>query len=123
MNFLGYRLKELREQKNMSQEVLAERSNLRQGEISAIERGDNTNPNGGKVIAIARALGISNAGYFYYEDEQLMVEKINLPPGYTQIIIPEEDSAFIDIALKSKSLGMNVNALQSLIEMVKQIKN
>jgi len=121
MIFLGRKLRMLRESKKMSQEVLAEVSGLRQGEISAIERGDNENPNGAKVAALAQALGITNISYFYSEEEPPTAKALDIPPGHQQVIIKDDELPFVETVLKLKSEGISHDSFVKLLDIILEV--
>lgn len=53
---MGYRLKEIREEKGITQEELEKKSGVSRQTISAIENNDNYQAKTGTLIALARAL-------------------------------------------------------------------
>lgn len=53
---LGYRIKEFREARNMTQDELAKRSGVSRGTISAMENGIDRNTSTKTLLKIARAL-------------------------------------------------------------------
>lgn len=53
---MGYRIKEMREAKKMTQEELAEKSGVSRGTISALENGTMRSTMSKTLIALARAL-------------------------------------------------------------------
>jgi len=53
---MGYRLKEVREQKKMSQDELSEKSGVSRQTISAIENNDDYQAKTGTLYALANAL-------------------------------------------------------------------
>lgn len=53
---MGYRLKEMREQKGITQEELERTSGVSRQTISAIENNDNYQAKTGTLLALARAL-------------------------------------------------------------------
>lgn len=55
---MGYKIKEVREAKNMTQEELAERSGVSRGTISALENGTSRATTTKTLMNIARALGV-----------------------------------------------------------------
>lgn len=55
---MGYRIREEREKKNMTQEELSERSGVSRGTISALENGTSRSTTTKTLMNIARALGI-----------------------------------------------------------------
>lgn len=56
---MGYRIKEVREAKNMTQEELSEASGVSRGTISALENGTSRATTTKTLMNIARALGVS----------------------------------------------------------------
>lgn len=56
---MGYRIKEVREAKNMTQEELSEASGVSRGTISALENGTSRATTTKTLMSIARALGVS----------------------------------------------------------------
>lgn len=56
---MGYRVKELREVLNMTQEDLAQKSGVSRGTISAMENGSSKATSTRTFVKIARALGTS----------------------------------------------------------------
>lgn len=62
---MGYRIKEVREQKHMTQEELAERSGVSRGTISALENGSMRNTGSKTLLRIASALGVSIDHIFF----------------------------------------------------------
>ncbi len=53
---MGYRLKEIREEKGITQEELEKQSNVSRQTISAIENNDDYQAKTGTLIALAKAL-------------------------------------------------------------------
>lgn len=64
---MGYRLKEIREQKGITQEELEKASGVSRQTISAIENNDNYQAKTGTLIAIARALETTVDKIFFEE--------------------------------------------------------
>ena len=65
---LGAKLKEMRQQKNLTQEELADRCELTKGYISQLEN-DLTSPSIATLVDLLNALG-SNLSDFFHEDEE-----------------------------------------------------
>ena len=53
---MGYRIKDLREEKGMTQEDLSEKSGVSRGTISALENGDERTTTTKTLLKIAKAL-------------------------------------------------------------------
>lgn len=68
VNKVGYRVKELREVLNMTQEDLAQKSGVSRGTISAMENGSSKATSTRTFVKIARALGTSVDSIFFDED-------------------------------------------------------
>lgn len=64
---MGYRLKEVREEKKMTQEELAEKSGVSRGTISAIENGTTRATTTKTLIALAQALSTSIESIFFVD--------------------------------------------------------
>lgn len=64
---MGYCLKEVREEKGMTQEELAEKSGVSRGTISAIENGTSRATTTKTLVALARALGTTVESIFFTE--------------------------------------------------------
>jgi putative transcriptional regulator len=64
---VGYKIKEVRESLNMTQEELAEKSGVSRGTISALENGDPTTTSK-TLVNLAKAMGVSVDRIFYTED-------------------------------------------------------
>lgn len=64
---MGYKIKELREQKNMTQEELAEKSGVSRTIISFLENGS-PNTTSKTLVNIARALDVTIDQLFYKEN-------------------------------------------------------
>lgn len=64
---MGYKIKEVRESLNMTQEELAEKSGVSRGTISALENGDPTTTSK-TLVNLAKAMGVSVDRIFYTED-------------------------------------------------------
>ena len=64
---MGYRVKEIREQKNMTQEELEARSGISRQTISAIENGKAGNVTVGTLRALANGLETSIGDLFFEE--------------------------------------------------------
>ena len=62
---MGYRLKEIRESKGITQEELEKRSGVSRQTISAIENNDNYQAKTGTLIALARALSTTVDNLFF----------------------------------------------------------
>lgn len=62
---MGYRLKEIREEKNMTQEELEEKSGISRQTISAIENGRTENVMSGTLLALASALDTTIDNLFF----------------------------------------------------------
>lgn len=62
---MGYRLKEIREGKGITQEELEKRSGVSRQTISAIENNDNYQAKTGTLIALARALNTTVDNLFF----------------------------------------------------------
>jgi len=64
---MGYRVKEIREQKNMTQEELEKLSGVSRQTISAIENNDEYQAKVGTLLALAKALGTSVDNLFFQQ--------------------------------------------------------
>ena len=64
---MGYRIKEVREEKNMTQEELAEKSGVSRGTISALENGSMRNTGSKTLLRIASALCVTIDRIFFAE--------------------------------------------------------
>lgn len=64
---MGYKIKEVRESKNISQEELSKKSGVSRTIISALENGK-TNTTSKTLASIAKALGVSVDQIFYTSD-------------------------------------------------------
>jgi len=62
---MGFRLKEVREEKGMSQEELEKASGISRQTISSIENGKTTSVMSGTLVALARALGTTVDKIFF----------------------------------------------------------
>ena len=62
---MGYRLKEIREEKGLTQEELEKRSGVSRQTISAIENNDNYQAKTGTLVALARALSTTVDNLFF----------------------------------------------------------
>lgn len=64
---MGYRVKEIREQKNMTQEELERISGISRQTISAIENNEEYQAKVGTLLALAKALGTSVDNLFFQQ--------------------------------------------------------
>lgn len=64
---MGFRLKEVRELKGMSQEELEKASGISRQTISAIENGKSINVMSDTLVALARALDVKVSHIFFEE--------------------------------------------------------
>ena len=64
---MGYKIKEVRESKRMTQEELAEKSGVSRGTISALENGSMRNTTSKTLLKLAPALGTSVDRIFFTE--------------------------------------------------------
>ena len=64
---MGYRIKEVREEKNMTQEELSNRSGVSRATISALENGSTRATTTKTLANIARALGVTIESLFFIE--------------------------------------------------------
>lgn len=64
---MGYKIKEIREQKDMTQEELAEKSGVSRVTISGLENGTDRNTTSKTLIRIASALGVTVDQIFFGE--------------------------------------------------------
>ncbi len=71
---MGYRIKEIREQKNMTQEELSRKSGVSRTIISFLENG-NPNTTSKTLLSIARALEVSVDCLFYAQNAQSVKQK------------------------------------------------
>ena len=62
---MGYKLKEIREEKGISQEKLEEMSGISRQTISAIENNDEYQAKVGTLMALAKALGTTVDNLFF----------------------------------------------------------
>ena len=62
---MGYRIRELREKSNMTQEELSERSGVSRATISALENGTERSTTTKTLMNIARALNVAVDVLFY----------------------------------------------------------
>lgn len=64
---MGYKIKEVRESLNMTQEELAAKSGISRGTISALENGDPITTSK-TLVSLAKAMGVSVDRIFYADD-------------------------------------------------------
>lgn len=64
---MGYKIKEVRESLNMTQEELAEKSGVSRTTISALENGDPTTTSK-TLVNLAKAMGVSVDRIFYTDN-------------------------------------------------------
>lgn len=69
------KLKEYREEANLTQEELAKKSNVSRNTISALETGTNTNVTYDTMSKIANALNKKVSSIFFEEQAQNIVQK------------------------------------------------
>lgn len=62
---MGYKIREVREAKKMTQEELAEKSGVSRGTISALENGTMRNTTSKTLLKLAQALGTSVESIFF----------------------------------------------------------
>lgn len=62
---MGYRIKEIREAKNMTQEELSEKSGISRVTISGLENGTERNTTSKTLVKIAAALGVTIDQIFF----------------------------------------------------------
>lgn len=72
MEFIGRKIKELRLENSLTQEALADRSELTKGFISQVER-DLTSPSLSTLQDILEALGTTLSEFFSNDDEEIVV--------------------------------------------------
>lgn len=65
---MGYKIKEFREDLNMSQEELSEKSGVCRTTISSLENGTEKNTSTKTLLKIARALGTTVDRIFFADD-------------------------------------------------------
>ena len=65
---MGYKLREIREAKNMTQEELEEKSGVSRQTISAIENNDEYQAKVGTIMALANALDTTVDNIFFTKD-------------------------------------------------------
>lgn len=100
MSFGDY-LKKLRNENNMSQRQLSEKSGISNAEISRIESGERKKPSPMALKEIAPYLGVSyeellkQAGY---------IEETVEHEGFTENIYKDEDGHLIDIVRRAKDM-------------------
>lgn len=64
---MGYKIKEVREARKMTQEELSEKSGVSRGTISALENGSVRTTTTKTLVKLARALGVSVDQIFFAE--------------------------------------------------------
>jgi transcriptional regulator with XRE-family HTH domain len=84
LNVLGLNVRRWREEKELTQEALAERANLDPTYISGIERGMR-NPSVLSVVRIARALGVTTSKLMEKVDANDSVHADSVRPAHKQI--------------------------------------
>jgi transcriptional regulator with XRE-family HTH domain len=95
----GEYLKQLRNEKKISQRELAEMSGISNAEISRIETGERKKPSHLTLKAIAPFLGIA------YEEllrQAGFIEEVIEHQGFTENIIRDDEGNLIDIARRTK---------------------
>lgn len=65
MNKMGYKIKDLREARSMTQEELAEKSGVSRGTISALENEESKNATTSTLMKLAIALGVTLDELFF----------------------------------------------------------
>lgn len=62
---MGYKIKEIREQKNMTQEELSKKSGVNRGTIVRLESNDSVETTTKTLLKIAKALNVSVTDIFF----------------------------------------------------------
>lgn len=103
---IGNKIKELRMQKGLTQEELADRAELSKGFISQLER-DLTSPSIATLVDILQCLGTDLKDFFNEEEE-------------TQIVFSDKDYfEKIDSELKNKTEWIIPNAQKNMMEPIR----
>lgn len=108
---LGDYIKDLRNDKGLSQRDLAEKAGVSNGEISRIESGERKNPSPNVLMALATILGVS--------DEEIMKEagyirSVVEHEGYIENVYRDEEGKLIDITRRAKKMYQNDSSWANL---------
>lgn len=86
MNPIGYRIRELRQAKDLGLSVLAERSGLSKGYLSELETSEEANPTLDVLMRIAKALDLTIADLVEAPRARPSSPAGNLPDGLRQFV-------------------------------------
>lgn len=109
MSALGELIREVREQRGMSQRDLANKAEISSSTVSFIERGLTEKPDPDTLISVANALGV---------DQHALFERAGILPSREQIEIPPEISDLMEDLLALRGTALYNQAMKSIREII-----
>lgn len=123
LNLLPQRIKYLRELKNWTQAVLAEKAGVSRSYISELERGTRE-PTVGILKSIAEAFQVP-IDIFFNDTTFLPIAELAdmLPEDIREFINDQEGLPYIKLAKRAKEWQISPEILEDLIETLRRAKN
>lgn len=122
MQFIGAKLRSLREGKNLRIEDLSEITGISISTLSDIETGETKNPRKATVNLICDALKVPDT-YFYLEDSRIPTDLIpDMPEETRNFIMNGKNVPFLVLTEKASKKGLTPEQLEKLLELWIEIK-
>ncbi|MDF2499385.1 MAG: hypothetical protein K0Q77_99 [Anaerosporomusa subterranea] len=122
MQFIGSKLRGLREGKNLRIEDLSEITGISVSTLSDIETGETKNPRKATVKLICDALKVPET-YFYLEDSRLPTDLIpEMPEETRNFIMNGRNVPFLVLTEKAAKNGLTPEQFDKLLELWLEIK-
>lgn len=116
MKFLGYKLRNLRDAKEISLLDLEKMTGIGNGHLSAIERGEK-NPRPNTVEKICKALNIDQV-YFYLEESRLPTDMLpEMPEDVKKFIMNAENTPYLVLTEQAAREGVPPEVIGQIINL------
>lgn len=116
MNFIGSKLRKLRESKNLTLQDVDELFNISQSTMSDIET-NKKQPRKATVDRLCKAFKVDDR-YFYIEDADLPWDVIpNMTDDMKLFLLDQDNVPYLIISEKAKRSGLSPSTLEKLIEL------
>lgn len=116
LKFNGDKLRELRLERNMTMEELADQIGMSQSNISNIETNKKTSPRSGTVEKISKIFNVNPI--IFYIDKNTAAALLNMDVKLSEFVTDQKNQKYLKMAVKLKEMGMTDELLDSMQIMI-----
>lgn len=120
MNFIGSKLRKLREKNNWTMADVEEMTGIRQPTLSEIET-EKTQPRKATVERLSQLFKIDPI-FFYLPESKLLSEVIEIDEELKKFILKHDNLPYIVVSKEAMEKGLSPDSLRQIIELMSKNK-